>query len=164
MLKSIKLISGGQTGADRAAIDLAIALGIDYGRIIPKGRKTEEGLLDYKYDRMTELDTSSYAARTERNVLDADATLVFTLGITGPGTAMTLKTAKSHRKPCLHIDLAHRSDEEAIERAREWLESIKPKVLNVAGSRESQAKGIYARVYDILLGIIGKEQLSGRKT
>lgn len=146
-----KLISGGQTGADRAALDVAIALGLDYGGAIPKGRKIEEGPLDPKYDRMTELEASSYDARTERNVLEADATLVFTLGRTDPGTALTLKIAKNYQKPCLHIDLARRSDDEAIERVREWLESIRPKVLNVGGSMESHAKGIYGRVYDILL-------------
>lgn len=149
-----KLISGGQTGADRAALDVAIALGLNYGGSIPKGRKTEEGPLDLKYDRMTELETSSYALRTEKNVLDADATLIFILGKMGQGTALTLETAKTHQKPCLHIDLEHRSDREAIERAREWMESIRPNIINVAGSRESKTNGIYGRVYDILIDVL----------
>lgn len=149
-----KIISGGQTGADRAGLDVAIALGMDYGGAIPKGRKTEEGTLEPKYDRMTELETSGYAIRTERNVLDADATLIFTLGKTEEGTTLTLETAKSHQKSWLHIDLEHRSESEAIERVKEWLESIRPKTLNVAGSRESQTKGIYGKVYDILLDVL----------
>lgn len=76
----MKIISGAQTGADRAALDVAIALGLDYGGSLPKGRLTEEGPLDPKYDRMTELDSPSYPKRTLKNVLDSDATLLFTVG------------------------------------------------------------------------------------
>ena len=70
-----KIISGGQTGADRAALDVAIKLGIRHGGWIPKGRKTEDGPLSDKY-QLQEMPTASYPARTEQNVIDSDGTLI----------------------------------------------------------------------------------------
>jgi predicted Rossmann-fold nucleotide-binding protein len=74
-----KIISGGQTGVDQAALDVAIALGIPHGGWIPKGRKTENGALPDKY-RLKEMSTSSYAKRTEQNVIDSEGTLIISLG------------------------------------------------------------------------------------
>lgn len=150
----MKIISGGQTGADRAGLDVAILLGIDYGGSIPKGRLTEEGPLDSKYTGMTELDTASYPARTEKNVEDADATLIFTIGPPDIGTALTISLAQKYKKPFLHIDLREEGYVEVINKIKNWIGDISPGILNIAGSRESKSKGIYKKVFDILKKVL----------
>lgn len=152
----MKIISGGQTGADIAGLDAAIALGIDYGGTLPKGRLTEEGPLDPKYDRMTELESSSYPKRTLKNVLDSDATLLFTVGKISGGTALTLRMAKENGKPYLHINLESQPEDKAVQVISSWLSKVKPEILNIAGSRESKAPGIYEKVFNVLIkGIKG---------
>jgi hypothetical protein len=99
-----KIISGGQTGADRAALDVAIKLGISYGGWIPKGRLTEEGFLPEKY-QLQEMPTESYPGRTEQNVIDSDGTLIIPHGPLTGGSAYTRKMAMKHAKPWFHIDL-----------------------------------------------------------
>jgi Circularly permutated YpsA SLOG family len=100
-----KIISGGQTGADREGTDAAIALRIDYGGSIPRGRRTEDGVLPERYSKIVELKTTSYPARTEKNVTDSDCTVMFTYNNVGAGSALTPKLAGKHNKPCLHINL-----------------------------------------------------------
>lgn len=153
-LSSIKIISGGQTGVDRAALDAARALGLDYGGAVPQGRLTEDGRLDDRYAHMTELSTNSYPARTEVNVVDADATLIVNRGVLEGGTALTIEYARKHTKPYLHIDINRTSENEVVRIVKEWLEKTKPSVLNVAGPRESKAQGIYDSVYGILRKIL----------
>lgn len=152
----IKIISGGQTGADRAALDAAIEIGFDYGGAIPKGRKTEDGALPLEYEKMTELKSKNYTVRTLKNVMDSDATIIFTMGHTGRGSTLTIRSAKKHNKPFLHIDLAESSDIEAKKIIKEWLNEVSPTILNVAGSRESTSQGIYARVYKIFKEVFKK--------
>ncbi|HAM49149.1 MAG TPA: hypothetical protein DCP92_00040 [Nitrospiraceae bacterium] len=149
----IKIISGGQTGADRAGLDAAIDLRIDYGGAIPQGRRTEDGTLPERYNKMTELKTKSHPLRTENNVVDSNATLIFTFKKMGTGSALTLRLAQKHHKPCLHIDLSKYSDQEAIRMVMKWLSEVQPAILNIAGSRES-ASGIYGRVFNILKGVL----------
>lgn len=149
-----KVISGGQTGADIAGIDSAIDLGIPYGGSIPKGRKIESGVLPDKYDKIVELKTTSYPVRTEKNIVDSDATLIFTYNKMGAGSALTIKLAKKHNRAYLHINLEKKSDSEAVKEVSEWLDKVRPAVLNVAGSRESSAIGIYQRVYNILKEVL----------
>jgi len=99
-----RIISGGQTGADRAALDVAIELGIPHGGWIPKGRKTEEGRLSDEY-HLLEATSTDYAQRTELNIVDSDATLIMSYGPLTEGSALTQELARKHRRPCLHIDL-----------------------------------------------------------
>ncbi|MFH1380267.1 MAG: putative molybdenum carrier protein [bacterium] len=155
----MKIISGGQSGADRAALDAAIDLKFEYGGSIPQGRLTEAGALDPKYDRMTELSTSSYPVRTEKNVIDADATLVFNMGTLEGGTTLTVDFAKKCNTPYLIIDLKATTEPEAIRLIKEWLDVIQPQILNVAGPRESKARGIYNKVYGILMRVFGHTSL-----
>lgn len=152
--KILKIISGGQTGADRSGLDVAIALGLDYGGALPKGRLTEDGPLDLRYGRMEELKSDKYSVRTKKNVVDSDATVVFTLGKAGRGSLLTLKLAKQSNKPVFHIDLDKYNDAESALMLKKWLEEIHPAILNIAGSRESTSKGIYQRVYNILKDIL----------
>jgi len=99
-----KIISGGQTGAEQAALDVAIELNIPHGGWVPKGRKTENGRLPDKY-HLKEISSINYPQRTELNVLDSDGTLVISYGDLTGGPALARGLAKKHRRPCLHIDL-----------------------------------------------------------
>ena len=150
-VKKLKIISGGQTGADQAGLDAARELGLDYGGAIPRGRLTESGPLPACYDRMEELEVPDYPARTEKNVRDADVTLIFTRGELSGGTALTLDLAHRLAKPCLWINLRMESPHAAARSIRRWLDYLQPRVLNIAGSRESTAPGIYALVRRVLL-------------
>ncbi len=152
-----KIISGGQTGADRAGLDAAIELGISYGGSIPSGRRTEDGHLPARYERMTEMRSRHYQVRTEKNVIDADATLLFTGRKVGSGSALTRKMAEKYHKPCLHINLGKKTDEAAAAEVLQWLEDAKPHVLNIAGSRETESVDIYGRVFGILKQVLGKQ-------
>ena len=147
----MKIISGGQTGADRAALDAAIALKLPYGGSVPRGRLAEDGPLDPgRYPHLAELEEEGYIARTRKNVEDADATLAFTDEALTGGTRMTLDLAREQGKPFLHIDLHQASAEQAVREIAAWLRRVRPGVLNVAGSRESEAPGIYGKVAAIL--------------
>ena len=91
---------------------------------------------------MKELKSRHYQARTEKNVLDADDTLIFTFNRMGSGSALTKKIADQHYKPCLHINLSKQKDDEALRIVSAWLDAVRPHTLNIAGSRESTAEGI----------------------
>ena len=144
-----KIISGGQTGADQAALDVAIKLDIPHGGWIPKGRKTEVGILPEKYN-LKEMATTSYPMRTEKNVLDSDGTLILSHGNLTGGSALTRKLANQHGRPCLHIDLNKTIAFNAALEINAWVEENSISVLNVAGSRASKDK----RIYDATMGIL----------
>lgn len=154
----MKIISGGQTGADRAGLDAAIQLGLDYGGAVPRGRRTEDGPLDPGYSRMTEMDTPGYAPRTEKNVKDADATIIFTNGWLGAGVLLTMKKALQHGKPYLHIDFKEYSESNAASAIRGWLKESRSPVINIAGSRESKARGIYEKVLRVLVAALSENR------
>jgi hypothetical protein len=139
----VKVISGGQTGVDRAALDAAIELGLDYGGAIPRGRKAEDGPVDAKYWKLTELGTADYRVRTHRNVEDSDATLIIAEGRIKGGTALTAKYASAEAKPRLIVDLKKQDEALALGETTAWLRRVRPKTLNIAGPRESEAPGIY---------------------
>lgn len=147
MLK--KIISGGQTGADRAALDVAIKLEIPYGGWIPKGRKAEDGTLPEKY-QLKEMSSPSYKVRTEQNVIDSDGTLIISHGELAGGSAVTQSFAKKHKKPCLHIDLNIISSFQAANEINDWILNNYIKILNVAGPRASKDPEIYKAASDIL--------------
>jgi len=133
-----KIVSGGQTGVDRGALDAAIALGIPHGGWCPRGRLAEDGRIPDRYE-LSETDSPKYAARTERNVLDSDATLILCRGRPTGGTELTLHLARQHGKPHLLVDL---DDPPKLAEVRRWLEDEQVALLNVAGPRESQSPGI----------------------
>ena len=147
-----KIVSGGQTGADRAALDVAIELGIHHGGCVPRGRRAEDGPLDPRY-RMVELSEESYDARTEANVVASDATLMVSIGPLSGGSALTLRLAGKHRKPSLHVDRSTCGREQAAAAIRRWLAARRPAVLNVAGPRESTTPGIHAEVCELLRAV-----------
>ena len=149
-MTQITIISGAQTGADRAALDAAIACGLDYGGAIPRGRLAEDGPIDLRYTELTELKSDDYAVRTRRNVLDADATLILCPGIPEGGTALTERIARTLGRPVLVVSIDNETSSTAIARIRAWLDALAPAILNIAGPRESRYPGLYARVRGML--------------
>jgi hypothetical protein len=132
------IISGGQTGVDRAALDVALELGLACGGWCPKGRKAEDGAIDARYP-LKETPSEDCAQRTEWNVRDSDGTLILCRGPLIGGTAFTLACATKLRKPSLVVDLDASPDPEEV---RFWLIDRKIHTLNVAGPRESISHGI----------------------
>jgi hypothetical protein len=144
-----KIISGGQTGADRAAFDFARKYFKPHGGWIPKGRITEDGPLPRKY-QLREMPTASYSARTEQNVIDSDGTVIFSRGKPTGGTDYTRSMVLKHRKQLLHVDLNIRTFYDAAHLLLSWIDLQHIKILNVAGPRASKDPAIYNDVFKIL--------------
>jgi Circularly permutated YpsA SLOG family len=144
-----RIVSGGQTGVDRAALDVALELGLACGGWCPRSRKAEDGPIDARYP-LVETPWDGYPQRTEWNVRDSDATLILTLGEPDRGTLLTQEVAAKRKKPCRVVDLAS-ADVAAI---RDWLTEHRVSVLNVAGPRESSSPGIHARARELLLQLL----------
>ncbi len=147
MLK--KIISGGQTGADRAALDFAIKMEIPHGGWVPKGRLAEDGPLPPKYN-LKEMRTKSFPKRTEQNVIDSDATLILSHGKLAGGSKATKEFADKHKRPSLHIDLNQQVEYEAAVHIHDWIAQHEITTLNVAGPRASKDPRIYTKVLTIL--------------
>lgn len=132
---------------DRAALDVAIALGLPHGGFVPKGRLAEDGPLPTHY-QMTELASAKYEDRTRANVDQAEATLVFFRERISGGTLLTWEYAKSRKKPTLLINLAAQTNNAGQIKA--WLQKYTPDSLNIAGPRESTHPGIYTEARSLL--------------
>jgi|SRR6185312_939495 len=136
------IVSGGQTGADRAALDFAIAHGIPHGGWCPLGRRAEDGVLDPRY-RLRETESKNYRQRTRRNVADSDATLILNLDELADGSLATRQFAERANKPVCVVALDADDLAAEVTRVDEWLAAHPIAVLNVAGPRESKRPGIY---------------------
>ena len=146
-----RIVSGGQTGVDRAALDVALQLGIPCGGWCPLGRRAEDGPIDEKYP-LRETDSADYAQRTEWNVRDSDGTMILTFGTPSGGTALTAALAKRLHKPCMLIDL----DEFPVQASVvEWLRVNRISVLNVAGPRDDAGLRVYTRACEFLRQLFG---------
>jgi hypothetical protein len=144
-----KIISGGQTGADRAALDWAIERGIPHGGWCPKGRKAEDGTIDQRYN-LVETPSEDYSQRTEWNVRDSDGTAVFSIRreLRG-GSLLTVKLAEQHHKPVIHM---RQQDEQAnhAQELRSFIAKFDISFLNIAGPRASEEPGINQFVWSVL--------------
>jgi hypothetical protein len=147
-----KVVSGGQTGVDRAALDVALELGLPCGGWCPRGRRAEDGSLDARYP-LVETPTDDYSQRTAWNVRDSDGTLVVTRGTPAGGTALTIEIAARLRRPCLMADFETSPEPQAI---RAWIERHEIRVLNVAGPRESGMPGIYTEALAFLRAVLAR--------
>jgi hypothetical protein len=147
-----RIVSGGQSGVDRAALDVALDLGIETGGWCPAGRAAEDGRIPDRYP-LRETPESRPGQRTEWNVRDSDATLIVCPGepVAKSGTAYTVDMAVKHGRPWLLVDPG---DAVAAARVRRWLDGEMPRTLNVAGPRESQQPGIHAAARHLLLAIL----------
>jgi hypothetical protein len=144
-----KIISGGQTGADRAALDFAMDNDLFHGGWVPRGRLAEDGAIPDRY-QVTETSSSVYAERTEKNVFDADGTLIFSHGSLTGGSELTRQIAERNGRHWLHVDLHGMDEFHAAFEVMHWLRRHGIKILNVAGPRASKDPGIYQATFNIL--------------
>jgi hypothetical protein len=154
--KRLWIVTGGQTGVDRAALDVALALDLPVRGWCPKNRIAEDGRIADRYP-LQECASEDPALRTELNAFDSDATLVVSKGIPKDGTPLTEEIAKRYGKPFLCIDLDEELTDEAVGKFRAWIETNHIRVLNIGGPRESHQPGvIYARSRQILERLLRK--------
>ena len=152
-----KIISGGQTGADRAALDVAAERGLQAGGWVPRGRLAEDGPIPLQYAGLVETESSDPAVRTLRNVRDSDATLIVSHGPPAGGSLLTLEAARRIRKPMLHLDVQQLAPDRAAAQLLEWLAAVDPAVLNVAGPRASEDVTIFTAVTALLRAVLPSE-------
>lgn len=150
-----RIVSGGQTGVDRAALDVAQELGIEVGGWVPKGRLAEDGRVPDRYD-LKETPSSDAVQRTEWNVRDSHATLFFSDGPLVGGSATTFAFAERSGRPHLHVDLSKTTVPEAVDAISRWLSDGRCEVLNVAGPRLSETPGVDERVRAVLRPVLAK--------
>ena len=159
MEATLKVISGGQSGVDRAALDVALSLGLPAGGWCPSGRKSEDGVIPEHYP-LAETRSAEFHVRTQRNVETSSATLVLTRGTPTGGTRFAIEFARNLRRPVLVVDLSDRT-RDPIELIVRWLAETNPRVLNVAGPRESTTPGIYDEAKDFL-GVVFRAKRSNK--
>jgi hypothetical protein len=152
-----RIVSGGQTGVDRAALEAALALHFPCGGWCPKARRAEDGLIPYRIP-LQETPGEAYEQRTRWNVRDSDGTLILTEGEPTGGTALTIEAARGLGRPLLVLDLDRRPTVVTVE---DWLHTQRIRVLNIAGPRESQMPGIYRRAYDFVEILLDKVRPHG---
>lgn len=145
-MEALTIISGGQTGVDRTALDVALSLGLPCGGYCPAGRRAEDGVIPVHYP-LKEGPSASYLVRTVQNILTTDATLIIFHAELVGGTLATKQYAKLHEKPLLCLDAAKESPAAAASKLRAWIRSAEIRRLNVAGPRVSQslAAALFAR-------------------
>ncbi|CAN5726528.1 putative molybdenum carrier protein [soil metagenome] len=144
-----RIVSGGQAGVDRAALDAAIEAGVPHGGWCPAGRWAEDGPIPLRY-HLRETPSPDARDRTIRNVRDSDATLILLRGAPSGGTADAIGDAARLGKPVRRVDLRSDPDPQAV---REWIESVGASCLNVVGPRESESPGIYAAAHSFLRAV-----------
>ena len=141
-----KIISGGQSGVDRAALDAARDSDVPIGGWCPKGRRAEDGTIAACYP-LDETPSDQYTQRTEWNIRDSDGTLVLIFGVPAGGTALTIRLAERLSKPCLLLDL---KDTPLPEEALSWIDQHLIRVLNVAGPRGSRDSAVYPLAFNFM--------------
>lgn len=153
-----RIISGGQTGADRGALDAALDLGLAHGGYCPRGRRAEDGAIPPHY-QLEELDSADYAPRTEANVVAADVTLLLTRGRPTGGSALTADLARRRGRPLFHVDLEREPAPAGAIAA--FLRARAPRIVNVAGPRESHCPGIGAKTRAVVVRALREVGVGG---
>ncbi|WP_420904713.1 putative molybdenum carrier protein [Candidatus Magnetaquiglobus chichijimensis] len=148
-----RIISGGQTGVDRAALDFAMSRGIPVGGWCPKGRKADDGPIEPTYP-LRETPNADYRQRTFWNMRDCDGALILHRGQLSGGTLLTAQLARSIQKAHRLINLNREVD---LDEIRDWIRSHRIRVLNVAGPRERGNRGIHAQTLAFLDALLGGE-------
>jgi len=138
-----KIVSGGQTGVDRGALDAALGAGFPCGGWCPPGRQAEDGRIPDRYPLQC-IEQGGYRQRTRRNVIDTDGTLIVHRDHLSGGTLLTREFCVQQHKPFVSIDAAKVSAQRGAELLRDFVENSPVRVLNVAGPRESGWPGACA--------------------
>ncbi len=149
MMRVKRIISGAQTGADRAALDFALEYEIPCGGWVPTGRQAEDGPIPDRYG-VWEMEDGGYPERTEKNVLESDGTLILSHGELTGGSLSTREWAEKHARPCLHIDFNRSLAFDAAIDVNDWMSEHRVEVLNIAGPRASKDGEIYPAVFKLL--------------
>lgn len=150
MLKQI--ISGAQTGADRAALDAAIAFGLPHGGYCPQGRLAENGVIPAHY-QLTEIE-GSYRARNKLNVAKADGTVIFYQRYLSGGTELSLAFCLQAKKPYKLLDIDSLNPTQAAAMLQRFIADFEIVVLNVAGPRHSRCPAMYEFVKQCLTKLL----------
>ena len=150
----VRIVSGAQTGVDRAALDAAIEARIECGGWVPKGRRDENGVIPVQYTNIAEAQSEDPNVRTELNIRDSDATLIFSHGSLFGGSEYTQQKAAELGKPVKHLDLSVLSIEDAVAQTNRWLDTENTRILNVAGPRASDDPDIYADTREIIRRVL----------
>ena len=159
MSDGMKIVSGGQTGADRSGLDAAMLLGLEHGGMVPKGRRADDGKVPDKY-QLEEHTSSAYPPRTRINIASADATLIIAYEEKIPmsrGTCLTAELCEKSGKPWMAVDPRSEDHQEV----RDWLIEHGVQVLNVAGPRECICPGIQELGCKFLVEVLGPILLDG---
>jgi hypothetical protein len=157
-----RIVSGGQTGADRAALDFALAHGIPHGGWCPRGRLAEDGALQDCYE-LKETPGEEYPQRTEWNVRDSDGTVIFSIAaeLTG-GSKLTVELAKGLHQPWLHLSQVC-DGQNAVARLLNFVSENQIRVLNVAGPRASNEPAVARFVIETLEGLFNVRRSNSRE-
>lgn len=155
MVGEIEIVSGGQTGVDRAALDVALELGLPCGGWCPEGRLAEDGPIPERYP-LRELPGGGYTARTLANVLESDGTLIIHFGELTGGTLLTLDLCLRFQKPFYLIDGETVEEARAVSAIRRFLKARTIRRLNVAGPRASKEPRAYPYTYRLLSQVLSQ--------
>ena len=148
-----RIISGGQTGVDRAALDAALTLGVPSGGWCPAGRLDEDGIIPARYP-VREMEKGGYFARTIQNLVDADGTLILYFGDLEGGTGETLFRCIKLKRPYCLLDASELTISRAVEKAISFIQSRSIRSLNAAGPRASKKPEAYAYALEVVTGIV----------
>ena len=152
-MTKLKIVSGGQTGADRAALDAALQTGTECGGWCPEGRLAEDGTILPRYP-LSELKGAGYKERTLQNVIDSDGTVIIYFDTLSGGTEQTLLFCLNQKKPYLLIDATELSPELAVERIHKFVAGNSIATLNIAGPRASSEALAYAYTLKVMSGYL----------
>jgi hypothetical protein len=155
----MKILSGGQTGVDRAALDAALDLGVSCGGYCPLGRKAEDGTVPEKYPLKT-LPTARYRDRTLKNLLEAEATVIFFNKAMRGGTRLTAQMCRENAKQFISIDADRLDQHKAADLVRNFIDTHHLCSINVAGPRKSQWPGGYDYAYRVLRTVLATRTTS----
>jgi hypothetical protein len=149
------IIAGGQTGADRAALDVAMAWGLELGGWVPNGRMAEDGVIPVHYAGLRETASADPAERTRRNVRDCDGSLIISHGPLHGGSLLAAESAEELGRPLLHIDLLRRDMADAVATAGGWVRTQRIRALGVGGPRASEDPRVYDVTVVLVSGLLG---------